>query len=271
MSGKEHHEVASRIALRGGALACLLAAALAAVRVGSAQSTPAQTAPAPPPAAAAAQNSAAKPPAPKSPSEGIRVHGHWAIDVKNPDGTVVTHRAFENKLQSGGMNLLSVLLAGQYTAGGWELVLCKTGGAQTCALPAAATFVLVIGQSGTGIASNCQNQLVGTNTYECFPDLSPTLGQSTFQLSATVTNTLEATIPVDTVESDLAGCFTQGGNGTPSQTTTMSPSTCLTDANFPSGQLSGTANILQFTGAGLSTVQVGPGQSIAVNVTFSFQ
>src|SRR6267378_4379919 len=28
--------------------------------------------------------------------EGITVHGHWTIDVRNPDGTLVTHREFEN-------------------------------------------------------------------------------------------------------------------------------------------------------------------------------
>jgi hypothetical protein len=40
--------------------------------------------------------------------EGIRIHGHWVIDVKNPDGTPAGHHDFQNSLQSGG----SLLLAG---------------------------------------------------------------------------------------------------------------------------------------------------------------
>src|SRR5713226_6208411 len=34
--------------------------------------------------------------------EGIKVHGHWTIDVRNPDGTLVTHREFENSLAASG-------------------------------------------------------------------------------------------------------------------------------------------------------------------------
>ncbi|HSP63214.1 MAG TPA: hypothetical protein VLQ90_09555, partial [Pyrinomonadaceae bacterium] len=38
--------------------------------------------------------------------EGIKVHGHWTIDVRNPDGTLVTHREFENDLQADGAIVL---------------------------------------------------------------------------------------------------------------------------------------------------------------------
>lgn len=44
--------------------------------------------------------------------EGIKVHGHWAIDVRNPDGTVVTHNEFENALTSDGAETLAEILAG---------------------------------------------------------------------------------------------------------------------------------------------------------------
>ena len=33
--------------------------------------------------------------------EGIKVHGHWVIDVRNLDGKLVTHREFENALVVG--------------------------------------------------------------------------------------------------------------------------------------------------------------------------
>ena len=34
--------------------------------------------------------------------EGIKVHGHWTIEVHNPDGTLATHREFENSLLPTG-------------------------------------------------------------------------------------------------------------------------------------------------------------------------
>ena len=34
----------------------------------------------------------------KGTQEGIKVHGHWTIEVRNPDGKVVTHTEFENAL-----------------------------------------------------------------------------------------------------------------------------------------------------------------------------
>ena len=35
-------------------------------------------------------------------SEGIKVHGRWVIEVRNPDGSVAQHREFNNSLHSGG-------------------------------------------------------------------------------------------------------------------------------------------------------------------------
>jgi hypothetical protein len=43
------------------------------------------------------------------PHEGIKVHGHWTIEVRNPDGKLVTHREFENSLNNGQLTLGPVL------------------------------------------------------------------------------------------------------------------------------------------------------------------
>ena len=64
------------------------------------------------------------------------MHGHWTIDVKDPDGKVVTHREFENALSQGfpylnygtlpsGSSLLSALITGQtmMTPVAWAIVL----------------------------------------------------------------------------------------------------------------------------------------------------
>jgi hypothetical protein len=58
--------------------------------------------------------------------EGIRVHGHWIIDVRNPDGTLATHREFENSLQPSGAAALINSLAGQTITGTWNIQLAGT-------------------------------------------------------------------------------------------------------------------------------------------------
>jgi len=55
--------------------------------------------------------------------EGIKVHGHWTIDVRNPDGTLATHRDFENSLSGIGPRLLTMILARQGAAGLWAIQL----------------------------------------------------------------------------------------------------------------------------------------------------
>ena len=60
------------------------------------------------------------------PKEGIQVHGHWTIDVKNPDGTLAEHREFENALAQGqyeGNYMLTWLLSREKTVGAWEIAI----------------------------------------------------------------------------------------------------------------------------------------------------
>jgi hypothetical protein len=55
--------------------------------------------------------------------EGIKVHGHWVIEVKNPDGTVTARREFENSVQPLGMAYLASLIAGNSSPGGLTVLL----------------------------------------------------------------------------------------------------------------------------------------------------
>jgi hypothetical protein len=55
------------------------------------------------------------------PQEGIKVHGHWTIEVSNPDGRVVSHREFENGLVPG--TFLNSILARTQTVGFWTIYL----------------------------------------------------------------------------------------------------------------------------------------------------
>jgi hypothetical protein len=58
------------------------------------------------------------------PQEGIKVHGHWVIDVRDPDGKLVSHREFENGLI--GPAVLANVLARQNSVGLWRVMLTDT-------------------------------------------------------------------------------------------------------------------------------------------------
>jgi hypothetical protein len=63
------------------------------------------------------------------PQEGIRVHGHWTVTVRNADGSVASHHEFENSLTDWGKSVLLALLVGPLSFDGsapaWGL---KIGG-----------------------------------------------------------------------------------------------------------------------------------------------
>jgi hypothetical protein len=85
------------------------------------------------------------------PHEGIKVHGHWVIEVRNPDGTLAARREFENALVQGADKLLAELLNGDISPGHWMVLigsgtLCNPNGAG-CA----------IGEAGIGRNANSLN------------------------------------------------------------------------------------------------------------------
>lgn len=52
---------------------------------------------------------------------GIKVHGHWTIDVKNPDGTLAKHAEIENSLTPNGAAILAALLSRTVSPGLWAI------------------------------------------------------------------------------------------------------------------------------------------------------
>lgn len=58
-----------------------------------------------------------------APSEGIKVHGHWTIEIRNPDGSLASHSEFENSLADSGKWHLAGILGKFYTVDAWEIVL----------------------------------------------------------------------------------------------------------------------------------------------------
>ena len=62
-------------------------------------------------------------------SEGIQVHGQWPIDVREPNGALVSHHEFSNALTtgtSGGDLLLAQLLSGDLVPGLWTVEIGNT-------------------------------------------------------------------------------------------------------------------------------------------------
>jgi hypothetical protein len=59
--------------------------------------------------------------------EGIQVHGHWIMEVRETDGTLVSRHEFDNELTDGDLALPKVL-ARDLTVGGWTIRLYNLAG-----------------------------------------------------------------------------------------------------------------------------------------------
>ena len=309
---------ATRLALPVLATLALILAGAGAARAQSAsRSTAVQSAKGAPPSPAstsATAKVAATPAAAPAPSggidTGIKIHGHWNIVVRNPDGTVATRRDFENSLDLGGIYILPTLLAGAQTPGAWAIALgaqnagntgpCSGASFQlyaTSNVPATSSGNCFIGEP-TGIyAATCASPT-------CSPSLAvsvlpygyttnPTTGavltlQGGLQLTGSAMATSSGTI--DTVASLLIVCTGLGlkGGGELSLT---DPNSCINTATLASGgrAIDGggpfkTASSSPFGAAFSSTilngasatstppapVQVIANQTIQVTVVFTF-
>ena len=73
---------------------------------------------------------------PAGPQEGVQVHGHWIIEVTEPDGRFVSRSEFDNDLVTqfgvGGRTTLVKILARENSAGFWRVDLRGNTGAHPC-------------------------------------------------------------------------------------------------------------------------------------------
>jgi hypothetical protein len=170
------------------------------------------------------------------PHEGIQVHGHWTIEVRNPDGSLVTRREFENSLQQGAL-ALGGILGRQNSPGFWGINLSTSA---DCA------------------GSGSQAILVCT-IIEPTPNFAPVTGRST-NLVTTVSNnglilsgsiTVLLALQITAVQTVLSLC----------PATTPSP-TCATGAG-------GTGNAFTFTTLA-TPIAVATGQTVQATVAISF-
>jgi hypothetical protein len=137
------------------------------------------------------------------------VHGHWVLEIRNPDGSVAQRKEFDNSLTppsgvaTNGAGILAPLLAGTTTVGPWAV---GVNVASVNAFPVDTQQNLVAAQ----VANAC-NQLnleiiglSGPNAYSggeaCSPSL--TLGNASGQF------TLQGVTPLSAVAGPIGGVFT---------------------------------------------------------------
>src|SRR6266566_4638495 len=68
------------------------------------------------------------------PGQGIKVHGRWVVEVRNPDGTLALRREFENALVEEGRQALARLLSGEQTLREWQITVIQCATNTPCAL-----------------------------------------------------------------------------------------------------------------------------------------
>lgn len=204
-------------------------------------------------------------PASKKPGdEGIKVHGHWIIDVRNADGSLAEHRDFQNSLDStNGANALLYLLSGQLTTGSMSIQLfgvnSGTGRGQSYVSSQAGAT-----NQGFGIYSICSfTSDSSCVTYNLLQTASPGSYGSAAALTLKGQISPTADIVFNQVSTFLTGCQNGNYNGA----STHSPADCFNlQAISPPVRES-----KQFTNAVLATpLTVVAGQSVLVTVVLSF-
>jgi len=138
----------------GLSLVAALALGAATMSQAQAQSGSAQAAPAKAKATAPVAQTVAKKPATKGQSEGIRVHGHWVIEVKNPDGSLAKRVEFENSLVTS-TNYPGASLTGSQALVGVLSGVAALSASQAAALGFSSPWVVDLESVNSGNVSPC--------------------------------------------------------------------------------------------------------------------
>jgi hypothetical protein len=147
----------------------------------------------------------AKPGKPRG--EGFKVHGHWVLVVKNPDGKVVDRREFDNSLVTGGAALsgdaiLAAVLSGNASVG--DPVIMLIDGAINGAGVDPSTVCYL--DSAAGVPVTCSALSTGQQpvTQLTAPETSP----STWQTGLVSTANFTTANSLPSVSWVLSGNFT---------------------------------------------------------------
>ena len=174
--------------------------------------------------------------------EGIKVHGHWTIEVRNPDGKLVTHREFQNSLSasSGNQTLASFLSRGS-SVGTWVLQLYSSVSPNsTPCLTTTGTVAVCFIFEPTSVptpSGNVFNSLTVAGPQSTPPNPNLVLG-GTF--------TAGQSGQIDFVEADVRQCPNTTPPSTPS-CTPLSQSGALTVRSLPTPVVVSQGQIVQVT------------------------
>jgi hypothetical protein len=180
----------------------------------------------------------------KSPKGGgIKVHGHWVLEIRNPNGSLAKRTEFENSLTQGsgqGNSLLAQVLSGSIVEGAWAVQLYggQTGGTNN--------LVVVYLASTSAI---CTQLVTNPAVQSCGAGLQTSVSSdgTRFILQGT-SAPFAGTTQIILVQTYVSPC----GAG-------AMPGACVTPSS----------GLYTFTQAGTNTI-VQQGQTAAVTVTISF-
>jgi len=269
------HRADQWAARRGWAVAGLLGVLLLGVGAGRAQTAgaaaTAQAAPAAPAAAAppvaavpaGAQQANAQQSKPGN-NEGIRVHGHWIIDVRNPDGSLAEHRDFENSLAGYGSELLAALMSG-YAVPSDYAIFVSSGGNAPCTQVADAAVIYAYQACGLVRSLTTLPASALCQYYTCFTTLTytPTLIDSSATGSQLVFSGAFVASQAGTISSVSTLFGTCPANLLQaSSLATVTPAACSTTP--------GIGGYRTMTAAAVTTVNIAANQIVQVTVTISF-
>lgn len=195
-------------------------------------------------AASSVATAATSSPSGGAPQEGIKVHGHWTIEVKNPDGSLAECREFDNAIAAYGISELPRVLGRVDSVGGWALILNAVNSTDNAFLNAG-------GQPDLGAIMEATYQ--NSSNPNIFKNLTPAVpnsGMNAGKLVLSGTATAQRNGKIEVVTSAFAAL----------------PSTSPPSSTYLISDIMGT-----FTGTTLANaVTVSNGQQIAVTVVISF-
>jgi len=205
--------------------------------------------------------------------QGIKVHGHWKIEVKNLDGTLARTVEFDNALVTpgGGDTALAGFLTGQYMPGDWMIDFDDLSAAMCTGV---CRIIQVANQGPLGILYNGS---MGANPI--FQGLHVTSMPATATTGASIVLQGSATANVATtinyVSTNIGSCQLPTLNPTTLPTGMQSCATVTQGSALGNilniGTPSANINVLIFTQQTLSSgVPVVAGQIIQFTVTISF-
>jgi hypothetical protein len=213
--------------------------------------------------------------------EGIKIHGHWVMQVKNADGTLGDRREFDNSLVTIGLvvsgdQLLAGLLSGNLVTGG-------------------TTIGFIQGTPSFDPSYLCGNGLInqppnGSINWSCYEPATPPTAVVTFSPAVNWVISTNFTVPsgystINSVETLVYTCFNtsasfDSGNAAFSfvgsiggQTSTIPASSCNTNIGPPNVSVPiplTYTTIKSGTPAVSSPLPVTPGQIVTTTVTITF-